>query len=89
MNETLQKLAKEAIAVQDACNPMALAIRYAEVIGELKQVVGYGTQAISEHPVNRLWVSKLHDLAGMGLSDSHRFAVAYHECEELSKETAK
>ena len=42
------------------------------------------TDAICNHPVTRLWASKLHDLANMGLSDFDRFGEAYAACKQLA-----
>ena len=36
------------------------------------------TDALNSHPVNRLWASKIHDLAGMGFSSGSRYADAYN-----------
>lgn len=77
----LQQLAQDAIAVQDACNPLGISNSFAEAIDELGKALRaegqYGTDAICEHPVFRLWASKIHSLAGLGLSDVDRFHDAY------------
>ena len=80
----IEQLATEALRVQNACNLSGLAIRFAEVVSELRACLPKaGTDEINQHPIVRLWVSKLHDLAGMGLSDWAAFADANKACELL------
>ncbi len=82
---TVEQLAAEAIQIQDACNPLGLSKSYAKALEELRTLVPhYGTREIANHPINRLWASKLHDLAGMGISDTDRYHEAYTECERLA-----
>lgn len=90
--KTIEQLCREALVIQDACNPIALSRRYGEVLIELREAIGNGDSEVMRcHPVNRLWVSKLHDLAGMGLSELTNFSLAYDWCqarlnpEEISK----
>ena len=83
----LKRLAEEAIEVQSACNGLAVAKRYGEVILELRDLlVTLGeptdTDALRKHPINRLWASKIHDLAGLGLSDVMTYTRAYHWCQD-------
>lgn len=79
---TLEQLAQEAIDIQNACNLRGLSTRYAEVVEEL--IVHVGSVA-PVHAIHRLWASKLHDLAGMGLSNTERYGVAYETCKLLAK----
>jgi hypothetical protein len=77
---TIAQLAEEAIAIQNACNPLGLSKSYATSLQELadnlrQQGLPSDTKAICNHPINRLWVSKLHDLAGMGSASQ-----AYDAC---------
>jgi len=87
---TISELAREAILVQDACNPLGLTKSFAKVTQELAGWLSAhaqgGTDAICNHPVFRLWASKLHDLARMGLSDTERYGRAYSECRKLAGE---
>ena len=85
----INELAQEAIDIQNACNPMGLSKRYPEVLTLLRvwldsQKQPSDTRAMCEHPINRLWASKLHDLATMGLSDLERFGEAYEACKKLA-----
>lgn len=86
---TLKELATEAIVVQDAVNMTGLAYRFARVVDELKAALRENGQPndtghVNRHPVVRLWVSKMHELAGMGFSDDARYGEAYHECQRLA-----
>lgn len=88
--KTLKQLAQEAIDVQNACNPLGVSKRYAAMLTELRAQLNWtgepnDTDAIRRHPINRMWASKLHDLAGMGLSDMDRYSEAYHWCQEQVK----
>jgi hypothetical protein len=89
MPKTMKELAAEAINVQNACNPMGLSKGYAEALTNLRALLDEAkepsdTRAICYHPINKLWASKLHDLAGMGLSDLDRFGEAYAACKKLA-----
>lgn len=89
MTVTLSELAKQAIQIQDACNPLGLTKSFAEAIqdlGDLMRAKGnFSTRDLCYHPVFRLWASKIHSLAGLGLSDLDTFGDAYHECQLLEK----
>lgn len=86
---TLKQLAQEAIDIQDACNPLGLSKGYAAALTDLREALEAAGQlcdtlAISRHPVNQMWTSKLHDLAGMGWSQQDTYGRAYEECKKLS-----
>jgi hypothetical protein len=90
MPRTLKQLAEEAVAIQDACNPLGLTKGFAQATQELADSLRASnqpsdTRAICQHPIFRLWASKLHDLAGMGLSDLSRYTEAYDGCKELAE----
>lgn len=84
--KSLQELARDAIACQDACNILGLARSFGlEVLPDLRAALTpSGNAAVQNHPITRLWVSKLHDLAGMGISNLDRFAEAMQACEQLA-----
>jgi hypothetical protein len=83
-------LAKEALAIQDACNLCGLAQRFAKVNSEL---IGHaqctGTTWRNQHPVIKLWIDKFQHLArlpqsyGGGLNRADATA-AYAACERLA-----
>ncbi len=81
---TLQQLAQEAIDVQNACNPLGLTNSLAKAALELRDLLGLDTGALCVHPVFRLWASKLHDLARMGLSNTDRYGESYDACLEMA-----
>lgn len=83
--KTLKQLAEDAIQMQDACNGFAIANAYGKAMSDLRDALkeageSVGTDELRNHPINRLWASKIHDLAGMGLSDMERFDEAYMWC---------
>lgn len=62
---TIQELAREALEMQDACNLSGVAISFAQAVRDLRAALpDAGTREINEHPIVRLWVDKLRDLAG-------------------------
>lgn len=86
---TLKQLAAEAIMVQNACNILGVTNSMHKALCDLRDALGAlnlpaGSQDIAFHPITRLWASKVHDLACMGLSDSDRFSTALHECQQLA-----
>ena len=86
---TISQLASEAMKVQNACNPLGVANSYVPALTDLVNALrangqDASTQAVCDHPINRLWVSKLHDLAGMGLSDVQAYSEAWFECEAIA-----
>ena len=86
--KTLKDLAKEAIEIQDACNLSGLIHgwhRSMEVLWSILRDSGAGTAQINQHPINQLWASKVHDLTGMGLSDTEAFGKAYDACKKLAE----
>jgi len=83
---TLRQLAQEALDVQNACNPLGLSRSYAEALSDLfeNRRLPASTGDVCSHPINRLWASKLHDLAGMGISDTDRYGEAHRACQALA-----
>lgn len=85
----IKKLAQEAIDVQDACNPLGVSKGFARSLQELVEYLRANnlpndTDAIIRHPIHRLWASKIHDLARMGMSDDNAYSDAYEECRRLA-----
>lgn len=86
---TLKALAQEAIDVQNACNPMGISKSYAAALLELSQrlrldKLDASTDAMCCHPIARMWACKVHDIHGMGLSNTDRFSDAYIACKDLA-----
>jgi hypothetical protein len=59
-----------------------------EVLPDLRKALEaggvFGSDAIANHPVTQVWVSKLHSLANMGISEVDRFYTAYEACQHLA-----
>jgi len=82
-------LAKRALLCQDAVNLSGVVQTWARTVLELwswAHKLGRGTTWVNNHPVNRLFASKVHTLSGMGLSDVAPFNEAYVWCSEASSE---
>lgn len=85
---TLSELAQQALTIQDACNPLGLTKGYAEALQELTDILrasgsSFDTAAICAHPINRLWASKLHSLAGLGTLSHIRYVDALKYCQRV------
>ncbi len=63
MARTLKELAVEALAVQDACNLSGVALSFGQAMLDLRQHIR-GTHESAVHPITRVWINKLIDLAG-------------------------
>jgi hypothetical protein len=83
MSKTLARLARDAIAVQDACNMSGVARSFAEAVIDLREIMPtIGTSDFNMHPIICVWASKIHDMARMGISDGDRYGKAYKWCLE-------
>ncbi|MFZ4580975.1 MAG: hypothetical protein ACOYOB_21530 [Myxococcota bacterium] len=52
---------------------------------ERRRLAGrFGTEWKNQHPIVRLFLSKMHDLAGMGPSDVKPFGEAYDLCCKIA-----
>lgn len=61
----LAQLAREALAVQDACNLSGVVRSYARALSRLWAILpGAGTDAINRHPIAQLWADKCASLTG-------------------------
>jgi hypothetical protein len=78
----LHIIAQEAIEIQDACNLSGLATSFGRIAEELIEYHA-GPDCI---PILQLWISKLHNLCGLGLSDLDGYHHAYARCKELVAE---
>lgn len=89
--KTMQQLAQEAIDIQDACNAGGLVHGWSRSMSDLQDHLrnGAGTRDVNEHPITKLWASKLHDLARMGLSDMDEYSAAYEQCKKLAQMEVK
>jgi hypothetical protein len=90
--KTLQQLAEEALAVQDACNLSGVAHGFARAISNLRELENLSTDALNRHPICILWADKIAHLTGTQAfgSDSARdrtneITGAYNRVIELTK----
>lgn len=85
--KTIKQLANDAVQMQDTCNGLAIANAYGKMMNDLRDALKEAgeptdTDALRNHPINRLWASKIHHLASMGLSDMDRYSEAYNWCND-------
>lgn len=86
--KTLKQLADDAIHVQDACNLIAVANSFAQVIKDVQQNLAdagkeSGTDAIRNHPIVQLWADKIYDMVGRP-NDPVRFSEIYFTVEQIA-----
>lgn len=62
--KTLQQLASDAIAVQNASNLSGVAHSFAQAVSDLRQHVN-GSAELNQHAIVRLWIDKLQSLSHM------------------------
>jgi hypothetical protein len=85
MTRTLQELAREALAVQDACNLSGVAHGFARAMADLCALVP-GTDARNAHPIAVLWADKIAHLTGTQAIGHDRVMDAYREIYSLIEE---
>ena len=88
---TLQALAAEAIAVQDACNLAGVLLGGAKALSELRQhsEIFSAQFPAAFHPVMILWASKILHLTGRDISADTREYAAYDACKSLVRDAAE
>jgi 23S rRNA C2498 (ribose-2'-O)-methylase RlmM len=89
MAKALAEMARDALAVQDACNLTGVAHSFSVACCRLREAMkdaglATDTESVNRHPVVVLWVDKLCQLAGLK-QDSDAAADAWRACEELAK----
>jgi hypothetical protein len=75
---------QEALDIQNACNLSGLVHSFPEVIAAVWDEAherGEGTAYVNRHPLVKLWLDKLCDLAGLSVSQAPVLA-AYREATE-------
>jgi hypothetical protein len=74
--EAIAALAREALAVQDACNLSGVAHGFARAMASLR-ALGFDTEECNRSAITRLWLDKLNSLAGIqALGDADYVASA-------------
>lgn len=89
--KSLRDLAKEAMEVQGASNPIAVARSFSRAINQLNDELALAKEpndsnAIMSHPVFRLWASKIHSMAGLDMDDG-KFSRAMDWAESYDSNT--
>lgn len=88
--KTVKELAREALAVQDACNLSGVAIAFARVMVDLREALESqneraDTSSLRFHPITTVWVDKLASLADVQHLGSERVSTAFQETEKLAQ----
>jgi len=80
---TLQELAQETIAVQDACNLTGVVHGMSRAMTNLRELFpGEGTDFFNHHPISRMWADKIYSLTnGLDIGGDER--SAYEWCKEI------
>lgn len=85
--DVLQKLAKEALAVQNACNLSGVVHSFSRAMTELREVLSkepdFSTEKLNQHPIAILFSSKIASLTGS--EQYKRFSDAYSICMALTE----
>lgn len=79
--ETVARLAKKAVQVQDACNPIAVAGLLHQSMLELSRA-GFDHPGVAGHPVTIAILDKLVSLCDY---NTETMFDAHHECDLLSE----
>ena len=89
LTRSLAELAREALQIQYACNPLGLTKGFATATQELHdrlelEGLPSDTTAICNHPIYVMWAIKLADLATTGGVEV--YGSAYLRCTEISQQ---
>jgi|SaaInlV_130m_DNA_2_1039683.scaffolds.fasta_scaffold59934_2 hypothetical protein len=80
-DETLKKLAQDAVDVQDACNGTAVSGLLNRTMSALMKE-GKGSDYVNQHPITQAIIDKLQSLAKMPQSGTSMFHI---HCMELAE----
>lgn len=87
MSRTMKSLAQETLDVQDACNMSGVARSFCDTMRELRDLLpNASTREINNHPITRMWASKIHDLSGMSSDYTPVFGEAYRWCKKTAEQ---
>jgi hypothetical protein len=88
MTNILQELAREALAVQDACNLSGVVHSFAKAITHLREALpNAGTDEINAHPVCALWSDKIAHLTGTQTFGQDAVMRAYKWAHDMTRDT--
>jgi hypothetical protein len=82
---SMKELAREALAVQDACNLSGVAHGFARAMSDLCEH-GLDTDARNHHPIAILWADKIAHLTGTQNLGDDLIYKAYAEVHRLAEE---
>jgi hypothetical protein len=85
---SLAALAREAMAVQNACNLSGVLQAWARSIIELRphvEAAGGGTTELNRHPINRVWSDKVASLTGTQAAPLGEIMAAFDAVEKLAQ----
>lgn len=78
---TLKQAAQAAIEVQNACNSCGIANSLSDIMRDVLMVEGKGTRYVNTHPIVALFLFKLGELNGYGISSlDEGYDRAMNEC---------
>jgi hypothetical protein len=83
MGKTLQDLAKEALAVQDACNLSGVVHGFARCMSTMCEM-NMDTDTRNGHPITLLWVDKVAHLSGYKQDYSAKIMDAYSAVQKIA-----
>jgi hypothetical protein len=79
---------KEAIEIQNACNPSGVARHLVKTMDEVfKSPDYYGTASLTLDPAVRMVLHKLADMCGLLDQPFHEYMRMYDQCKERSTRT--
>lgn len=90
--KTLQEVAKDALALQDAVNASGILYSvpdYLEVLGGEVRRLGESTDWRNKHPVLVIIYSKLADLATFSLEPPSKLSLAFEACRIIASGVEK
>lgn len=86
---TIQKAARDAILVQNACNTSGIIASMQVALGavndDLREKGRHNSIAVKNHPVIILFTSKLADLVLGQMTDIDVYSRAYDACKALAR----
>lgn len=82
--KTLQQLAQDALAVQDACNLSGVAQGFARAMLSLRGL-GLDTEQCNNNVITIVWLDKLTQLANIKHDSHWRLHVAYDSVHRLAE----
>lgn len=82
MPKSMKQLAADALAVQDACNLVAVVNGFVDVLNELRTTHHItATDELRNHPISQMWATKISDLTGHPSFNQNKYGDAYQWCE--------